>query len=100
MGSTMFDLEWMSSAKGREMFRLHKELIRESNRWIFWKMMPLPPLWHPSYLKYLWTIKKWRGHVWDIISDVAKDMKKNPAKFEGDETAIPTLVSLIFALWL
>lgn len=90
MGQVMFDAPWLSTEEGREVYRLHKKLIVEVNRWVLW---PVGPIFHPAFIDYLLTLKKWHGLVGSIIEKRAKDMRENPKKYENDQSAIHMILT-------
>ena len=90
MGEVMFDAPWMSTEEGREVYRLHKKLIVEVNRWVLW---PVGPIFHPGFVDYLLTLRKWRNLVGSLIDQRAKDMRENPKKYENDRSAIHMLLT-------
>ena len=90
MGRVMFDAPWLTTEEGREVYRLHKKLIMEVNRWVLW---PVGPIFHPGFIDYLLTIRKWRGLVGELIDRRAKEMRENPKKFEHDVSAIHMILT-------
>jgi len=90
MGQVMFDAPWLSTETGREVYRLHKKLIVEVNRWVLW---PVGPIFHPAFIDYLLTIRKWRNMVGALIEERGKDMRLNPKKYENDTSAIHMILT-------
>ncbi|KAH9256005.1 hypothetical protein BASA81_005781 [Batrachochytrium salamandrivorans] len=90
MGTVLFNAPWLDNEDGREGYKLHKKLILEVNRWVLW---PVGPIFHPAFLDYLWTIRKWRNLVGRMLDGRAKEMRENPAKFEDDTSAAHMLLT-------
>ena len=90
MGSVLFDAPWLDTEEGREVYRLHKKLIHDVNRWVLW---PVGPIFHPAFIEYLLTIRKWRSMVSNLIERRAKDMRENPKKYENDRSAIHMILT-------
>lgn len=90
MGGVMFDAPWLSTEIGQEIYRLHKKLIMEVNRWV---LFPVGPIFHPAFIDYLMTIRKWRALVGSLLDSRAKEMRENPKKFENDESAIHMILT-------
>lgn len=90
MGGVLFDAPWLSTEEGREVYRLHKKLILEVNRWVLW---PVGPIFHPAFIDYLLTIRKWRNLVGSLLDRRAKEMRENPKKFEHDRSAIHMILT-------
>lgn len=93
MGQVMFDSPWLSSETGREVYKLHKYLIENVNRWLLWAAFPIGPWFHPGYVKFKMTVKKWRALVGSLIEKRAAEMKADPEKFANDGSAIGMILT-------
>jgi len=90
MGQVMFDAPWLATDEGREVYRLHKKLIMEVNRWVLW---PVGPIFHPAFIDYLLTIRSWRNLIGSLLDKRAKEMRENPKKFENDKSAVHMILT-------
>lgn len=90
MGETLFDAPWLTTDEGREVYSLHKKLIRDTNRWVLW---PVGPIFHPGFIDFLLTLRRWRNTVGNLLDRRAKEMRENPKKFENDESAIHMILT-------
>jgi cytochrome P450 len=89
MGQVMFDAPWLTTELGRKIYKLHKYLIENVNRWVLY---PVGPIWHPAFIKYLMTIREWRGLIGGLLDERARAINENPTKYENDGTAMTTIL--------
>ncbi|KAH9261452.1 hypothetical protein BASA81_000096 [Batrachochytrium salamandrivorans] len=78
MGTVLFDAPWLATEEGREIYRLHKKLIMEANRWVLW---PVGPVFHPGFVDYVLAIRKWRNTVGALLERKAGEMRDFPERF-------------------
>jgi len=93
MGQVMFDSPWLTTEMGREVYKLHKQLIEGVNRWLLWAAFPVGPWFHPGYVKYVMTVRKWHALVGSLIEKRAQEMKADPKKYANDMSAIGMILT-------
>ena len=92
MGQVMFNGPWLATERGQRVYKLHKYLIENVNRWLLWAGMPVGPIFHPAYVEYLLTMREWRSMVGGLLDERAKAMREDPAKYADDQTAMTTIL--------
>jgi len=88
MGSVLFDTKWSETKDGPTIYRLHKFLIQDSNRWIFY---PIKPIWNSDYRKFLSTIEELRQVCSKVLDARERDIKMG--LFDDDNSALSLLLT-------
>jgi len=89
MGEALFGSSWLSSSEGREIYRNHTYLIKNSLRWAFY---PVSPYWNADYREYLACIKRLRDICSKLINKRRQAIESDPGHFVDDRTALTMLI--------
>lgn len=90
MGRMFFGRGWLETETGPEIYRLHKYLIQNTNKY----MIPgASLLLFPSYIEYVGVKNKWRKLCNDLLDIHEKKLEENPKAFENDQSAMTMLLT-------